>query len=89
MFGYRAEEIVGQSILKLIPPELHVEEEPEILQNAGFDAIAAYDRLEALGKASRFHPDWILADVLMPRMNGVELAIAIRKNHLNAAILLL
>ena len=61
----------------------------EILQNAGFDAVAAYDGFDALEKASRFHPDWMLADVLMPRMNGVELAIAVRKNHPRAAILLL
>ena len=61
----------------------------EILENAGFDAVAAYDGFDGLEKASRFHPDWILADVLMPRMNGVELAIAVRKNHPNAAILLL
>lgn len=61
----------------------------EILENAGFDAIAAYDGFEALEKASRFHPDWILADVLMPRMNGVELAIAVRKNYPKTAILLL
>jgi CheY-like chemotaxis protein len=61
----------------------------EILENAGFDAVAAYDGFEALEKAARFHPDWILSDVLMPRMNGVELAIAIRKNYPNAAILLL
>lgn len=61
----------------------------EILNNVGFEALAAYDGREALEKASRFHPDWILADVLMPRMNGVELAIAIRKNHPGAAILLL
>jgi len=61
----------------------------EILENAGFDAVAAYDGFEALEKAARFHPDWILSDVLMPRMNGVELAIAFRKNYPNAAILLL
>jgi CheY-like chemotaxis protein len=60
----------------------------EILGNAGFDAIAAYDGFDALDKASRFHPSWILTDVLMPRMNGVELAIALRKNHPKISILL-
>ncbi|HTM15742.1 MAG TPA: response regulator [Terracidiphilus sp.] len=60
----------------------------EILGNAGFDAVAAYDGFDALDKASRFHPNWVLTDVLMPRMNGVELAIAMRKNYPNSAILL-
>jgi CheY-like chemotaxis protein len=51
----------------------------EILQGAGFDARAAYDGWTALDIADKFHPDYLLTDVLMPRMNGVELAIAITK----------
>ena len=60
----------------------------EILSNAGFDAVAAYDGFDALDKASRFNPQWVVTDVLMPRMNGVELAIALRKNFPSSAILL-
>lgn len=51
----------------------------EILDGAGFHARAAYDGWTALDIAGKFHPDYILTDVLMPRMNGVELAIAITK----------
>ena len=60
----------------------------EILRNAGFEAIPAYDGWDALEVASRFRPDWLISDVLMPRMNGVELAITIRTNHPAARILL-
>lgn len=60
----------------------------EILGNAGFDAVAAYDGREALDVASRFHPDQLLCDVLMPRMNGVEVAIAMRRSYPKATILL-
>lgn len=60
----------------------------EILNNTGFDAVAAYDGFDALDKASRFLPHWVLTDVLMPRMNGVELAIAMRKNYPSSLILL-
>jgi CheY-like chemotaxis protein len=60
----------------------------EILTNAGFDAVASYDGWQALEVASRFAPNWVISDVLMPRMNGVELAIAIRKNYPMATILL-
>lgn len=61
----------------------------EILSDAGFDAMAAYDGWEALEVAGRFHPDWLLSDVLMPRMNGVELAITLLQKDPRVTILLL
>lgn len=60
----------------------------EILEMSGFHVATAYDGWEALEAASRFHPDYLLSDVLMPRMNGVDLAIAIRKMYPDARILL-
>ena len=51
----------------------------EILEGAGFQVATAYDGLTALEAAAIFQPDYLLSDVLMPKMNGVELAIAIRK----------
>jgi CheY-like chemotaxis protein len=78
-----------QKVLVVDDQNLIADTLAEILNNAGFDAVPAYDGREALEKASRFHPDWIMTDVLMPRMNGVELAIAIRKNYPKTSILLL
>ena len=60
----------------------------EILQMSGFHVVIAYDGWEALEAAARFRPDYLLTDVLMPRMNGVDLAIAIRKMYPDARILL-
>jgi CheY-like chemotaxis protein len=60
----------------------------EILILSGFEARCAYDGWTALDAATRFHPDYLLCDVLMPRMNGVELAIAVR-NILPAAKIVL
>lgn len=60
----------------------------EILEMSGFHVATAYDGWEALETVARFHPDYLLSDVLMPRMNGVELAIAIRKMFPPAKILL-
>jgi len=60
----------------------------EILEMTGFHVIAAYDGWAALEAAARFQPDYLLSDILMPRMNGVELAIAIKKMFPAARILL-
>ncbi|HEY2470193.1 MAG TPA: response regulator [Terracidiphilus sp.] len=51
-----------------------------ILGASGFDARAAYNGWTALDTAARFQPDYLLSDVLMPRMNGVELAITARNS---------
>jgi CheY-like chemotaxis protein len=51
----------------------------EILESAGFHARTAYDGPAALEMAAAFQPDYLLIDVLMPLMNGVEVAIAISK----------
>ena len=60
----------------------------EILALAGFDVRKAYEGFTALEIASQFRPDYLLTDVLMPQMNGVELAIWIRKTLPSAKILL-
>jgi DNA-binding response OmpR family regulator len=61
----------------------------EILRRSGFNAICAYDGVSALELALQVGPDFVLTDVLMPRMNGVQLAIAIRKALPATEILLL
>ena len=60
----------------------------EILEGAGFQAATAYDGWSALQVAGILQPDYLLSDVLMPRMNGVDLAIAIQKMYPTARILL-
>ena len=46
----------------------------DILRHEGFRVAAANDGLEAVNKAAQLHPDIVLADVAMPRLNGVEAA---------------
>jgi CheY-like chemotaxis protein len=51
----------------------------EILNRFGFRAVRTYDAQTALQIAAKLKPDFLLTDVSMPIMNGVELAIVITK----------
>jgi CheY-like chemotaxis protein len=59
-----------------------------ILHSAGFRTQTAYDGWEALETARSFHPDYLLTDVMMPLMNGIQLAIAVTKMLPNTKIVL-
>src|SRR3954454_5086773 len=61
----------------------------EILKRSGFHAQCAYDGQSAFELALHITPDVVLTDVVMPRMNGVQLAIAIRKSLPGVQIILL
>jgi CheY-like chemotaxis protein len=51
----------------------------QILNRNGFIAEAAYGGQEAIEAAKRHCPELVLSDVLMPQVDGVEAAIAIRE----------
>ncbi|HTG47058.1 MAG TPA: response regulator [Actinomycetota bacterium] len=66
---------------------LVVDDDPDIarfvevnLRSAGYDVTVAGDGEEALEKASVIRPDLVLLDVMMPRIDGFEVAQRLRKN---------
>ena len=61
----------------------------DILNDAGFEAVVAYEARAALQIAEKLRPQCLLTDVVMPVMNGVELAIAVRQMLPATKILLL
>jgi CheY-like chemotaxis protein len=75
-------------ILVVDDQKLIVDTIAEILEGAGFEVAVACDGWKALDMAARFHPDRLLTDVLMPGMNGVELAIAVQTMYPSVKILL-
>jgi CheY-like chemotaxis protein len=46
----------------------------EILRDEGFDALGMSDAAHALAWARRIRPDIILSDIVMPGMNGIDMA---------------
>jgi diguanylate cyclase (GGDEF)-like protein len=66
---------------------LVVDDDPDIarfvevnLRSAGYDVSVASDGEEALDKASTLRPDLVLLDVMMPRIDGFEVAQRLRRN---------
>jgi PAS domain S-box-containing protein len=54
VFGYRADEIVGQSILRLIPPELHHEEEEILHKLRAGERIDHYETVRVRKNGEKF-----------------------------------
>ena len=51
----------------------------EILTNRGYEAVACYDGQTAIETAQTWRPDLLLSDIVMPRLNGVDTAVAIQE----------
>jgi CheY-like chemotaxis protein len=59
-----------------------------ILTNSGFEARAAFCGEEAIELLETFLPDLVIADVIMPGMSGIEVAIIVRNKFPKCKILL-
>jgi DNA-binding NtrC family response regulator len=59
-----------------------------ILNQSGFEAVAFTDPMEALRAAEKRCPDFLITDVAMPSMNGVDLSIQFRTIYPTCRILL-
>lgn len=70
------------------PPKILVIEDDDILREAlikkiekeGFIAIEARDGKEGLATATKLKPSLVLADILMPEMNGITMIEHMRQN---------
>lgn len=51
----------------------------DYLELSGYSVITANDGQEALAKVEEFHPDLMVTDIVMPRMNGYELVRQVRQ----------
>lgn len=60
-----------------------------ILRQGGYECQVAYSGSAALQRSLEFQPALLISDVIMPDMNGVEVAIRVREQLPDCQILLL
>jgi CheY-like chemotaxis protein len=78
----------GQKIL-VVDDEISIADSlAEILSDHGYEVVTAYDGPAAIAKARESCPDLVICDVVMPQLNGVETAIAIRQICPNTRVFL-
>ena len=75
---------------------LIVEDEPvvadtlrQILASNDYDTRVAYAAEAALNSSSRWVPDLAILDVMLPKMNGIDLAMALKERYPDCRILLI
>lgn len=68
------------------PKILIVDDEPDIvemlsynLEKEGFEIYTAYDGLTAIQKAEKYSPDLIILDIMMPKIDGIQVCQILRE----------
>ena len=51
------------------------------LEKEGYDIVTAFDGEEALEKVEEENPDLIVLDVMLPKIDGLEVVREVRKTH--------
>jgi len=85
-----ADQRLHRTVLVVDDESLIADTLAEILNDSGdFDAIAVHDGESALEQAQNCAPDILITDVVMPGINGIELAKSIRSQYPKTRIVLL
>ena len=56
------------------------------LSDEGYEVLTAYDGMEALTVARRHHPDLVILDIAMPRLDGLQVCRRLRRDPTLATV---
>ena len=79
LHGNDQKDVQRRRVLVVDDERLIADTVAQILNIHGYDAFVAYDGHEALKLAEGYRPDFLLSDVMMPVMNGIDLAVAVER----------
>ena len=79
----------GRTVLVVDDERYIVDLLTDLLDDEGYRVISASDGLAALQKVQEEVPDLILADIMMPRLDGLTLLTRIRAEHSEVPVVLM
>lgn len=80
---------VGEGAILIVEDEKVVADSlAQILSSKGYDVRVVYSAESALQLVTQWTPDLAILDVMLPKMNGIELAILVKERHAECHILL-
>lgn len=59
------------------------------LEKAGFEVISAHDGDEAIQRVQNEHPQLVILDLMLPKIDGIEICKQLRQDRINVPILML
>ncbi len=81
---------MGKATVLVVDDEFHIVDLlAEILEDEGYTVLRAYDGLSALALAEGAAVDLVIADVMMPRLDGISLAYRLRERDEGTRIVLM
>jgi DNA-binding response OmpR family regulator len=76
-----------------VPKVLVVDDDPVIVrllevnfEMEGFEVVCAVDGMDGVERARAEHPDVVVSDVMMPKLNGLELCVALKADEATRSI---
>jgi DNA-binding response OmpR family regulator len=82
-------EHVGEKRILLVEDEKVVADTlGKILSSSGYDTRVAYSAEAAMAAVSRWSPHLAILDVMLPKMNGIELAVVLKERFDRCHVLL-
>jgi CheY-like chemotaxis protein len=60
----------------------------DALRTGGCEVHVAYDSADGIDAVAQFHPDCVLIDIDMPRIDGIEVARCLREVHRKGLVLI-
>ena len=81
--------MAGQMVLVVDDEHYIVDLLADLLEEEGYRVRRAYDGIAALAEIEREVPSLVIADIMMPRLDGIALAARVRERYAGLPIILM